>query len=773
MAASTPPPEAPSNVPAPVQQASETPGSRFAMNTAASVFADDPTWADAAAPARARQPVPTETDGAQGGVTPTWFAPTSAASQSPSAGTMYPPNAGQNASAAAPEWAFSNVFGGAAPPNNSLATNASIVSAQRFGPGGNPTPPAVAYPQQPGSSQQQQNSATTHTSNTNGSSYHPVPSGATPVYVGSPEVSNLAAQAPHSQTVVSTAPSTTSPGTTHQHHPQHHLPPSHTFSVQTQQRQTNNNQPQQHVHLASGSLHSPSGDGTSGSAAQTPSPVLNESPNGNNGQQSPTTTTTTGGAREGEVQVYTPGFDRVLNLPRAAIRHLPPPNLNVTRLVLCNNYDPKAADPESTCPMRDRCKFVHADATSSREHPIHVNYAWRSLEEVSYERYPPGEPLLIAPPNSKVATEAYEPHTLLKTKALASSRRPLSHCAHYHFNRTCNLGHECRFVHAVFIDPTAKEHQRAPIATIRQQLRQQQQHQQQQHGQQQFVAVMPTAAVGNPQTPSPTFGLPPMGPVQVQSSPPLQQPPQQQRRASFQQMQQSPPGVVGPMSQSHSPQLWQAAGTPTDGAGSLAASRRQSLAGSLPHYPQAAQRRASSGDGSPSDTSPAVFVHAAHVDAQHQRQQFQTLVHAVASNQSPHSAPMFQNHHQQQPQQQPSPFQVAQHQQQAYVQVMTVNGPMLVPASSVVQQQQPAAAATTSFGLFQTFPQQQQQQQLHAHFVPGTPGNPSPSASPAGSPPNASRRASVAISLPPQSPRGQSVTDAPYPQFGASTGVHP
>lgn len=159
-------------------------------------------------------------------------------------------------------------------------------------------------------------------------------------------------------------------------------------------------------------------------------------------------------------QVYAPGFKAVLNISVKEIRHLPPASLNVTRLVLCANYDP--SNPETSCPMGARCKFVHADATAASHHEIHVNYAWRSLDEIAYERYPAGEILHVAPPNSKATGDVMDSQLALKTKALQSHRRPLSHCAHYYFNRTCNLGPECRFIHAVFIDPNAKEHQRAP-----------------------------------------------------------------------------------------------------------------------------------------------------------------------------------------------------------------------------------------------------------------------------------------------------------------------
>jgi hypothetical protein len=161
------------------------------------------------------------------------------------------------------------------------------------------------------------------------------------------------------------------------------------------------------------------------------------------------------------VAVYAPGFKFVLHIPAEKVHHMPPTALNVTRLVLCANYDARHA--QTSCPMGNRCKFVHADVQRVDKHAIHVNYAWRALTNVTYERYPAGQVLHVAPPNSKVPTDIMDADMALKTRALTSKRRPLSHCAHYYFNRTCNLGAECQFIHAIFIDPTAKDHQRAPV----------------------------------------------------------------------------------------------------------------------------------------------------------------------------------------------------------------------------------------------------------------------------------------------------------------------
>ena len=158
-------------------------------------------------------------------------------------------------------------------------------------------------------------------------------------------------------------------------------------------------------------------------------------------------------------QVFTPGFTSVLDIPLSAIRHLPAASLNVTRLVLCSKFDP--AQPKGSCPMGGRCRFVHADVVPPAQRDLHVNYAWRSVADVTYERFPAGNCFHVAAPNSRQAVDTMDSSLVLKTKALAM-RRPLSHCAHYYFNRTCNLGAECQFIHAVFVDPTAKDHQRAP-----------------------------------------------------------------------------------------------------------------------------------------------------------------------------------------------------------------------------------------------------------------------------------------------------------------------
>lgn len=162
----------------------------------------------------------------------------------------------------------------------------------------------------------------------------------------------------------------------------------------------------------------------------------------------------------GTLEVYSPGFRGLLVVPSRDVLHTPPSHLNVTRLVLCANFD--AADPVNSCKMGNRCKFVHADVARATHHEVHVNYAWRSVEDVTYERFS-GEALEVAPPNGTVANVTIPAAYVLKTNALNSTRRPLSHCAHYYYNRACNRGPSCNFIHAVYIDPTARDHQRAPV----------------------------------------------------------------------------------------------------------------------------------------------------------------------------------------------------------------------------------------------------------------------------------------------------------------------
>jgi len=171
-------------------------------------------------------------------------------------------------------------------------------------------------------------------------------------------------------------------------------------------------------------------------------------------------TTTFAAPQQQLINVYTSGFKTALKIHPSAVAHLP--SVNPAYYVLCSNYD--AANPKSpnSCRMGDSCKFVHADTSSAREHTVHVNFAWQSLESCTYERFPAGKEMHVATPNCNVVVDVMDSCFVLKTKALQGATK-LTHCAHYYFNRTCNLGPDCHFVHAVYVDPTAVPGQRAPV----------------------------------------------------------------------------------------------------------------------------------------------------------------------------------------------------------------------------------------------------------------------------------------------------------------------
>lgn len=164
-------------------------------------------------------------------------------------------------------------------------------------------------------------------------------------------------------------------------------------------------------------------------------------------------------------QVFSADYAEVYDIPVPCIIKLTKSG-KATRLVLCGKFDPTR--PRS-CLMGDRCNFVHADTRSVPRRTVHINYAWRDLAEVKYECFPPGRPLHVAAPGAKEVTDIMDSAMVLKTKALdataSQDRTVLTHCAHYYLNRTCNLGSDCQFIHAVYLDPTARPHQRAPAPT--------------------------------------------------------------------------------------------------------------------------------------------------------------------------------------------------------------------------------------------------------------------------------------------------------------------
>ncbi|KAG5481420.1 hypothetical protein LSCM4_07132 [Leishmania orientalis] len=167
------------------------------------------------------------------------------------------------------------------------------------------------------------------------------------------------------------------------------------------------------------------------------------------------------------VSVYDSDFETLLSIPASQVLHLPNPSLGVSRLVLCRKFT--LEDPRS-CSKGDMCKFVHADTRKVSRLSIHVNYAWRSLDLCTYPRLPAGDEITVLAPNERPPSEVIPSERILVTRGSTSWREhtaPLSHCAHYYFNRMCNRGTRCNFIHAVHVDPNVQgdfKHAPAPRA---------------------------------------------------------------------------------------------------------------------------------------------------------------------------------------------------------------------------------------------------------------------------------------------------------------------
>ena len=152
----------------------------------------------------------------------------------------------------------------------------------------------------------------------------------------------------------------------------------------------------------------------------------------------------------------------LLSIPRQDVFFIP----DAKRLVLCERFD--VNDPENSCRYnnsRTPCRFVHADIRNAIEKPIHINWAWRSIEECPFERLPPGRVLVIHEPASAKShlVDHIPSELLLKTRCVFDDpNRKACHCAHFYYGRECHLGPKCDFAHVLFIDPRAGQYELAP-----------------------------------------------------------------------------------------------------------------------------------------------------------------------------------------------------------------------------------------------------------------------------------------------------------------------
>lgn len=157
--------------------------------------------------------------------------------------------------------------------------------------------------------------------------------------------------------------------------------------------------------------------------------------------------------------VYNAEMTHCYTVPQDRVAFVPSPISKDRQLSLCPEYTESA-----TCPRGESCTGVHANVDGLEKLAIHINFAWKDAESVSYARLTPGETLSILAPNNRPPMEQLASELILVTKGSLSHQqdpssvpppRPLSHCAHYYFNRVCNRGEQCSFIHAVNIDATS------------------------------------------------------------------------------------------------------------------------------------------------------------------------------------------------------------------------------------------------------------------------------------------------------------------------------
>lgn len=99
----------------------------------------------------------------------------------------------------------------------------------------------------------------------------------------------------------------------------------------------------------------------------------------------------------------------------------------------------------------------------------HKNYAWRSLSDVQYERYPEGMSIKISRPVRGAGPTPVPSEQLLKTKLLdkpGTEQLVGRLCGHFHLTGECLRGAQCDFAHHVKIDPKAEYTTNNPASSM-------------------------------------------------------------------------------------------------------------------------------------------------------------------------------------------------------------------------------------------------------------------------------------------------------------------
>merc|ERR1711871_903583 len=155
----------------------------------------------------------------------------------------------------------------------------------------------------------------------------------------------------------------------------------------------------------------------------------------------------------------------LITLDASQIYHMPQTDASNDRArhpILCERFHP--AHP-SGCMKGDACNRVHAVVRGCPRKPIHINWAWRQVEECQYERYPSGDIVKVREPVSAKSdiVDAVDSGYIIKTRCVFDDvNRPPTHCAHFYYGRECHLGANCDFAHVLYINAQAEKLERAP-----------------------------------------------------------------------------------------------------------------------------------------------------------------------------------------------------------------------------------------------------------------------------------------------------------------------
>lgn len=149
--------------------------------------------------------------------------------------------------------------------------------------------------------------------------------------------------------------------------------------------------------------------------------------------------------------VYVVPIDLVLQMPRGVGR----PAGASPLLTLCPAFEPGAP---GVCVHGEGCQHVHAATNAALAYSPHMLRGdWSCLDDIPYERYPPGAVVSVMPARGGAPTSV-DSGCILRTSLVAfeddgagDSAPPatVAHCVHFAAKRFCHRGALCNFAHVV------------------------------------------------------------------------------------------------------------------------------------------------------------------------------------------------------------------------------------------------------------------------------------------------------------------------------------